>query len=210
MVSPPPPYPCYEMGPGYGSYTASDKLHEVDVSALCYRAGSICCLCERNLWNAKSLNFPGLVQNHDSWSHITTYRTLLKKALELKSKFSGSKLKQGPFKDETFEIQDYIHQMNLNVMLARTLIRSPTWSGARHMPHSGRVLISTVTRMLSNISRKSSKSVRAWTRRLSDWPWLWSKQVNWLFLRGWPVERTGVTRLTGLQHIRTVWSVCVL
>ena len=158
----------------------------------------------------KSLNFPGLVQNHDNWSHITTYRTLLKKALELKSKFSGSKLNQGPFKDETFEIQDYIHQMNLNVMLARTLIRSPTWSGARHMPHSGRVLISTVTRMLSNISRKSSKSVRAWTQRLSDWPWLWSKQVNWLFLRGWPVERTGVTRLTGLQHIRTVWSVCVL
>jgi hypothetical protein len=37
-----------------------------------------------------------------------------KYALELKSKFSGSKLMQGPFKDETFEIRDCIHQMNLS------------------------------------------------------------------------------------------------
>ena len=82
----------------------------------------------------KSLNFPGLVS--ESRDLITYYdlpniidqnvsiskqkwRSLVKQAisgkhaLELKSKFSGSKLKQGPFKDETFEMKDYIHQMNL-------------------------------------------------------------------------------------------------
>ena len=87
---------------------------------------------------------------------------------------------QGPFKDETFEIRVYIHQMNLsdartnfrkrsNMLNCKIKQRShPVYAcqnldmqSDMHMPHSGRVLISTVTKMMSNISRKSSKSVRA-------------------------------------------------
>ena len=91
----------------------------------------------------KSLNFPGLVS--ESRELITYYdlpniidqnmsiskqkwRSLVKQAIgvkyaeELKSKFSGSKLKDGPFKDENFEIKDYINQMNLTD--ARTNFRS--------------------------------------------------------------------------------------
>ena len=37
-----------------------------------------------------------------------------KYAVELKSKFSGCKLKQGHSKDVIFEIRDYVHQMNLS------------------------------------------------------------------------------------------------
>ena len=47
------------------------------------------------------------------WRSLVKQAIGVKYAEELKSKFSGSKLKDGPFKDENFEIKDYINQMNL-------------------------------------------------------------------------------------------------
>ena len=82
----------------------------------------------------KLLNFPSLVS--ESRELITHYdlpniidqniatskqkwRSLVKQAIggkyaeELKSKFSCSKLKNGLFKDENFDIKDYINQLSL-------------------------------------------------------------------------------------------------
>ena len=46
------PYPRYVLCPLYDRCSTSDKLHEIDVSALCYRARPTC-LGQRNLWNSK-------------------------------------------------------------------------------------------------------------------------------------------------------------
>jgi hypothetical protein len=129
--STPIPAMCWDLG----MVSIEHQINEMKLLFLHYVTGlDVNVLAKEILETQKSLNFPGLVP--EARNLITCYglpniidqsvviskqkwRNLVKNAIrekyeeELKSKFIGSKLKNGPFKSENFEKKKYIDEMNL-------------------------------------------------------------------------------------------------
>ena len=130
--STPIPAMCWDLG----MVSIEHQINEAKLMFLHYVNGLDETSLAKEIYESqKSMNFPGLVVEARALLSLyglpniidqkvahskQSWRTLVKNAIrgkyedELKSQFNGSKMKNGPFKDETFEVKKYLQEMNLS------------------------------------------------------------------------------------------------
>ena len=123
---------CWDLG----TVSIQHQINEAKLMFLHYVNGLDESTLAKEIYESqKSLNFPGLVvearellllyglpniidqkisQSKQSWRKLVKNAIRRRYEDELKSQFNGSKLKNGPFKTESFEMKEYLQEMNLS------------------------------------------------------------------------------------------------